>query len=346
MIDLRSDTVTRPTREMREAMARAEVGDDVYGEDPTVNALEARAAAMFGREAAIFFPTGTMANQAAIRSLTQPGQELLGDELSHVFNYEMGAAAAISGVLAKTVRAPGGILAPALLDTAYSPPGVPYKSETGLLVVENTANLAGGTLYTPAQWDAVVRWASERNLPLHLDGARIFNAAVAQGAQVRELSRGASTVMFSLSKGLCAPVGSLLVTDAAIAVRARRARKMLGGGMRQAGIIAAAGIVALQTMVERLAEDHENARRLAEGLAGIRGITLDTTNVVTNILIFGTPGVSTPRFLQALRARGVLAGSVAPETVRMVTHRDVSSSDIPKAVAAVDAAMEESRLTA
>ena len=341
MIDLRSDTVTRPTREMREAMARAEVGDDVYGEDPTVNALEAKAAAVFGREAAIFFPTGTMANQAAIRSLTQPGQELLGEEQSHVFNYEMGAAAAISGVLAKTVRAPGGILLPALLDPVYSPPGIPYKSETGLLVVENTANLAGGTIYTPAQWDAVVGWASERNLPVHLDGARVFNAAVAQGAQVRELSRGASTVMFSLSKGLCAPVGSLLVTDASIAVRARRARKMLGGGMRQAGVLAAAGIVAIQTMVERLAEDHANARQLASGLAGIHGVSIDTTNVVTNILIFGTPGVPTPRFLQALRAHGVLAGSVAPETVRMVTHRDVSAGDMPKVLAAVERAIQQ-----
>jgi len=341
LIDLRSDTVTKPTPQMREAMIRAEVGDDVYGEDPTVNALEAKAAAMFGREAAIFFPTGTMANQCAIRVLTDPGQEILGEERCHVFNYEMGAAAAISGVLAKPVRAPDGILDPVLLDPYYAPPGIPYRSQTGGLIIENTGNLAGGTYYSVGQWRAILEWARARELPVHLDGARIFNASVAQGVSVRELTDGATTVMFSLSKGLSAPVGSMLVGDAEVCRRARRVRKMLGGGMRQAGILAAAAIVSLDSMIDRLADDHARARSLAEGLASIDGVDIDRSKVMTNILIFRIPGTETSDFLRRLREHGVLAGSITANAIRMVTHKDIEPDDVATALEAVAKALRE-----
>ncbi len=340
-IDLRSDTVTLPTPLMREAMAAAEVGDDVYGEDPTVNALENKASGLFGREAAIFFPTGTMANQAAIRALTEPGQEILGEERSHVFNYEMGAAAAISGVLAKTVSAPDGILDPPLLEPCYAPPGIPYRSETGLLLIENTGNLAGGSYYTVAAWQHLTDWAREKSLPIHLDGARIFNAAVALGVTVRDLSDGAATVMFSLSKGLSAPAGSILVGGAETCRVARRIRKMLGGGMRQAGILAAAGIVALDTMINRLAEDHAIAYDLACGLASIRGIEINVSKVVTNIVLFRVPGKNTTEVLRSLKEKGILAGSIATGIIRMVTHKDIRHNDIFIVIDAVSKVLPE-----
>jgi threonine aldolase len=323
-IDLRSDTVTKPTPAMRAAMAAAEVGDDVYGEDPTVNRLEARAAEIFGREAALFVPSGTMGNQTAIRLHTQHGQEVICESRSHIMDWEMGMAAAFSGCALRTIPTAKGILTWAEIEPHVTPKHY-HRSQTGLIALENSHNLAGGTVTPLALTEEIWAGAQERKVPVHLDGARVFNAAVALGADVQDLTRGFDTVMFCLSKGLGAPVGSMLVGTWEAMDRARIIRKGLGGGMRQAGILAAAGLIALEEGPKRLHEDHANARLLAERLAQSPQLDIDPQSVQTNIVIFGIrrPG-SASAFVAKLRERGVLCGTVGRDKVRFVTHRDVS----------------------
>jgi threonine aldolase len=326
-IDLRSDTVTRPTPAMRAAMAAAEVGDDVYGEDPTVNLLERRAAEIFGREAALFVPTGTMGNQIAIRLLTQPGQEVIAESRAHILDFEMATTAVFSGCLIRAVPAEGGILTWKQIEAVITPVG-PFRAPTGLIEIENTANLAGGRCSRLEVLEEIWEGARDRQLPLHLDGARIFNAAVALGVDVRTLTRGFDTVMFCLSKGLGAPVGSMLVGSAERMARARILRKSLGGGMRQAGVLAAAGLIALEDGPKHLAEDHANARLLAEALASIEDVAIDLKSVETNIVIFCLKaGKGAAELVTRLKARGVLAGAFGPDAIRLVTHRDVSRKD-------------------
>ena len=338
MIDLRSDTVTRPTPEMRAAMAAAEVGDDVYGEDPTINLLEKRAAEVFGREAALFVPTGTMGNQIAIRLHTQPGQEVIAESRAHILDWEMATTAVFSGCLVRAVAAEGGILTWKHIEPAIFARGS-FRAATGLIEIENTANLAGGRVTPLAVMEEIWAGAQERNLPVHLDGARIFNTAAALGVDVKTLTRGFDTVMFCLSKGLCAPVGSMLVGSAKLMDQARIYRKALGGGMRQAGVLAAAGLIALEQMPTRLHEDHANARLLAEALANIEGASIDLDTVETNIVIFRlTGGMNAAGLVARLKARGILASAVGPDAIRLVTHHDVSRSDC---IAAAEALTEE-----
>lgn len=326
-IDLRSDTVTQPTPAMRRALAEAELGDDVYGEDPTVNRLQDRAAELFQREAALLVPTGTMGNQIAVRLHTQPGQEVIVEERSHLFNWEMAAMAAISGCLARPFRAPRGQPCWRDIEPLFGPE-VYYRARPGLVVLENTHNMAGGTVMTPQQTQELVDQIHRRGLPVHLDGARIFNAATALQVPVTELCRGCDSVMISLSKGLCAPLGSLLLGDLPFIQEARRVRKLMGGGMRQAGIIAAAGLVALEEMPARLHEDHETARLLAEGLVEISGLQVDLSCVETNIVIADLENRSAAELVRMLREKRILVGATGPRQVRFVTHRDVSRSDI------------------
>jgi threonine aldolase len=334
-VDLRSDTVTRPTPEMRQAMAQAEVGDDVYGEDPTVNRLQEKAARLVGKEAALFFPSGTMANQTAVKVHTQPGQEVICEATCHIYNVEMAMMAAFSGVLARPVAGERGHLTPERVEAAVRPRSY-YLAQTGLVVAENTANLAGGTVCTPAHAAALAEAARRHGLPLHLDGARIFNAAVALGVSAAELAAPFDSVMFCISKGLCAPVGSLLCGSAAFVERARRVRKMLGGGMRQAGVLAAAGLVALETMVDRLAEDHRRARLLAQKLAETGRFEVDLSAVQTNILVVSVrPPLSAPRVGDVLKERGVLCHVLDERTIRFVTHHDVGDRELARVLEAV-----------
>ncbi len=323
-VDLRSDTVTRPSPEMRRAMAEAEVGDDVYGEDPTVNRLEQRAAEMFAREAAIFVPSGTMGNQIAIKIHTRPGQEIICEERAHIFNYEMAMLAHFSGCMVRPVHGEDGVLTWSEIKKRISPK-IYYRAQTGLISLENTHNMAGGTVYPQDLADEVCDQAHEMGLPVHLDGARIFNASVALDRPVREITRKFDSVMFCLSKGLGAPVGSLLVGSRNFIEQARVYRKALGGGMRQAGILAAAGLIALEQGPARLHEDHENAKFLAEGLATIRGIAIAAAKVKTNILIFdiGGTGMSSDEMTRELAARNILAAGVSSQAIRLVTHLNV-----------------------
>jgi threonine aldolase len=340
-IDLRSDTVTKPTEEMREAMARAEVGDDVYLEDPTVNRLQEMAAAMLGKEAALFVPTGTMGNQICVRLHAQPGQEVIAEERSHIFNAEMAAMAAISGVLARPVRGEDGILDWPAIEAAIRPRSVYYLAKTGLVTLENTHNFAGGALMPLDRMQDICERAHASDLPVHLDGARIFNAALAMKRDVSELARPFDSVMFCLSKGLCAPVGSLIAGPRAFIDRALAARKMFGGGMRQVGVLAAAGIVALEKMTARLEEDHANAQLLARGIAGIPGVKIDPEKAQTNIVIFdiGDTGVSTSELPEKLKERGVLANGINSREMRLVTHHDVSREDCKTALETIKAAI-------
>jgi threonine aldolase len=322
-IELRSDTFTRPTPAMRAAMAAAEVGDDVYSEDPTVNLLEARAAAIFGREAAIFVPTGTMGNQIAIRLHTHHGQEVITESRAHIVDWEMAMAAAFSGVQLRTVFADRGIVTWQHIEQMYRKADF-HRAGTGLVTLENTHNMAGGTVTPVEIYQDLWSRACEIGLPVHLDGARIFNAATALDIPVADLTSGFSSVMFCLSKGLCAPVGSMLVGSHSFIERARTVRKMLGGGMRQAGILAAAGLIALEEMPKRLAEDHANARFLAESLAEVPQVEIDLTTVQTNIVIFTVRGYTDPTpLLDRLKKRGVIAGTAADHQIRFVTHKDV-----------------------
>jgi threonine aldolase len=335
-IDLRSDTVTKPSPEMRRAMFEAEVGDDVYAEDPTINRLERRAAEIFGREAALFVPSGTMGNQIAIKLHTTHGQEVICEERGHVFNYEMAMMAHFSGVVPRTVWAEDGILtwkhvASKLKGKSY------HAAKTGLVSLENTHNMAGGTVTPQEVFDEVCDESHNVGLPVHLDGARVFNAAVALGIPVAKLTAKADTVMFCLSKGLGAPVGSLLVGKADVIDRGRIYRKALGGGMRQAGILAAAGLIALDHGPQKLAEDHGNAKLLAEGLAHIPGIKIDAANVQTNIVIcdLSGTGMTSGELSQKLATRNVLANGVGPQLIRFVTHLDVSREQCSEALAIV-----------
>ena len=331
MIDLRSDTVTRPTEKMRAAMAEAEVGDDVYGEDPTVNRLEARAAEVFGREAALFVPTGTMGNQIAIRLHTEHGLEVVCEARAHVLDWEMGMTAAFSGCTLRTVLVERGILTWELVREAIFQ-DVHFHASTGLICIENTHNMAGGTVMPVATAREICDGAHSMGLPVHLDGARVFNAAEALGVAVRELTSGFDTVMFCLSKGLGAPVGSMLVGSAAAMERARHFRKSLGGGMRQAGVLAAAGLIALEEMPSRLGEDHANARLLGHAVSAHEAAEIDLATVQTNIVIFKLRiGGDAERFCAALKARGVLASGIGPRAVRFVTHFDVPREDCEKA---------------
>ena len=324
VIDLRSDTVTRPTREMYAAMAVAEVGDDVYGEDPTVNRLEARAAEVFGREAAIFVPTGTMGNQIAIRLHTQHGQEVICEARAHVLDWEMAMVAAFSGCVPRTVVGDRGVMRWEQIAKAIAPK-IYYRAQTRLVCVENTHNMAGGTVTPVNVMEEIWAGAKEAGLPTHLDGARIFNAATALGVSVAELTSGFDTVMFCLSKGLGAPVGSMLVGSKKDIERARVYRKALGGGMRQAGVLAAAGLVALETMPARLGDDHANARMLAETIAGCEGAEIDMESVQTNIVFFSVKDAV--GLVAGLKECGILCSAIGPHQVRLVTHYDVSRED-------------------
>jgi threonine aldolase len=343
-IDLRSDTVTKPSAEMRAAMASAEVGDDVYLEDPTVNHLQKRAAEIFRKEAALFVPSGTMGNQIAVRLHTAPGQEVILEERSHIYNYELAAMAAISGVLARPVPAVDGILEWRTIASAVQPK-IYYKAQTGLVTLENTHNMAGGTVYRKEQVQQICDNAHAQGIPVHLDGARIFNAADALGTDVATLSAPCDSVMFCLSKGLGAPVGSILVGRADFIEKARGIRKMFGGGMRQVGILAAAALIALEKGPTRLCEDHENARLLAERLARIHSLDLDPAKVITNVVVAGISrtGLDSRQMVELLKSRGVLIGTVDATTIRLLTHLDVNRNQIGEAARIIAAALSEQK---
>jgi threonine aldolase len=340
-IDLRSDTVTRPTPEMREAMAQAEVGDDVYLEDPTVNRLQELAAWMLGKEAALFVPSGTMGNQICVKLHTRPGVEVITEERAHIYNYEMAAMAVVSGTLARPVRGEDGILDWPSIEAAIRPRSAYYVAQTGLITLENSHNMAGGACIPFERMEDICARAHEAGLPVHLDGARIFNAALALGREPAEIARPFDSVMFCLSKGLSAPVGSMIVGSRDFIDRALPVRRLLGGGMRQVGVLAAAGIIALEKMTRRLAEDHENARVLARGLASIPGVKIDSERVQTNIVIFdiSDTGTTTAELSARLKERGVLANGINAREMRMVTHKDVSSRDCLTALETIKEAL-------
>ncbi|HEX8722279.1 MAG TPA: GntG family PLP-dependent aldolase [Pyrinomonadaceae bacterium] len=342
MIDLRSDTVTRPTPAMRRAMAEAEVGDDVYGEDPTVNRLQERAAEVFEKEAALFVPTGSMANQIAVKLHTRPGEEVVIEERGHIYNYEMAAMSAVSGALARPVRSLDGtgVLTWEEVRAAVHADDAPYYvARTGLVALENSHNLAGGAVMTRERTEEICDGAHALGLRVHLDGARVFNAAESLGETVAALARPADSVMFCLSKGLGAPVGSVLLGGRGFVEEARRWRKLLGGGMRQAGVLAAAGLVALAETPPRLAEDHANARRLAEGVAELPGVKIDPESVRTNIVLFDVSGtrVSADAVCARLRDEHGVLCSAFGDSIRMVTHYDVSRGDVEVALGALKA---------
>jgi threonine aldolase len=331
MIDLRSDTVTKPTPAMRKAMAEAEVGDDVYGEDPTVNLLQERAAEIFGKEAALFVPTGSMGNQIAVKLHTKQGDEVIIEERGHIFNYEMGTPSVVAGVMIRPVRAANdnGMLTWSEIESAVHINQPYYACPTGLICLENTHNFGGGSVMSAEQTSAICENAHKLNLPVHLDGARIFNSAVAQNETVENLSRTCDSVQFCLSKGLGAPVGSMLLGKKDFIEEAKRWRKRLGGGMRQIGILAAAGLIALEESPKRLHIDHENARRLAEGVANLRGVSIDAEKVQTNIVIFdvSATGKTSAEICDGLRKEEIYAIPFG-KAIRMVTHCDVSRADI------------------
>ena len=350
MIDLRSDTVTRPTAKMRTAMATAEVGDDIYGEDPTINLLEERAAEIFAREAAVFVPSGTMGNQIALRLHTRPNQEIICESRAHILDWEMAMAATFSGCLIRAVASPSGYLTWEQIAPVVHAKGSTFRAATGLIELENTANLAGGVVIPAHVMEEVCHEAHKRGLPVHLDGARIFNAATTLGGDVfenvRTLARSFDTLMFCLSKGLCAPVGSMLVGSKAAIDEARVYRKALGGAMRQAGVLAAAGLIALEEMPLRLHEDHANARLLAEALAKLPEIELDPASVETNIVIFSLKSRTSAEVVGSLRARGVLAGATGPRSVRLVTHHDVDRAACLRAIGILGEILEPAIVTA
>ena len=332
MIDLRSDTVTKPSEKMRAAMAQAEVGDDVYGEDPTLNRLEARAAEVFGKEAALFVPTGTMGNTIAVKLHTNHGEEVISDARSHLLDWELSMMAWFSGCQARAISSPDGILTWKQISGALRPKG-PHNAPTTLITLEDTHNMSGGTVYPQDTIDEICSEARSRGLKVHIDGARIFNAATAAQTTVARITRDADSVMFCLSKGLGAPVGSLLVASRETIDQARLYRKRLGGGMRQVGVLAAAGLIALEESPAGLPADHANARYLADRLSKMEPIKLDASAVKTNIVIFdiSSLGVTTPEFSRQLKENGVLANGINPTHMRMLTHRDVSRQDCEKA---------------
>ncbi len=341
-IDLRSDTVTRPSAAMRRAMAEAEVGDDVFLEDPTLNLLQERAAALFARDAALFVPSGSMGNLTCVMAHTRQGQEVVCETNGHIYNYEMGALAALAGVLPRVVNGEDGVLtwsaiAPAIRAKVY------YRPQTSLICLENTVNMAGGTVYRTDVVEEICERAHEQGIYVHLDGARIFNAATYLNEHVSAMTKHFDSVQFCLSKGLGAPVGSMIVGSREFIERCRPLRKMLGGGMRQAGVLAAAGLIALEEGPKRLQIDHDNAQVLAKKLAAMPGIALDVAKVQTNILIFSVEpsGRTAAEFLERTRAKGVLGVAVDLYRVRMVTHLDVDRADIDRAAGLIAEAIAE-----
>jgi threonine aldolase len=332
IIDLRSDTVTKPSREMREAMLTAEVGDDVYGEDPTVNRLQERVAEILGKEAALFVPSGVMANQLALKVHTQPGDEAIVESESHIFNYETAGAAFLSNVQLCTVKGNKGILKAEQIAQAIRS-AVYYNPKTSLICLENTHNKAGGTIYPLEEIQKIHNLARTRNLALHLDGARLWNASIATGIAPKEYARYFDTVSVCFSKGLGAPVGSALTGTREKIESARKYRKIFGGGMRQVGILAAGVLFALDHNIERLKEDHDKAKWLAKELSNLPGITLDLDSVQTNILIFNVRGrsESTEELITKLKTKGVLISEMGISTLRAVTHLDVSMEQIERA---------------
>jgi threonine aldolase len=335
-IDLRSDTVTRPTAAMRRAMAEAEVGDDVYGEDPTINRLEQRAAEIAGKEAALFVPSGTMGNVIAIKLNTTHGQEVVCDHRAHILDWELSMLAWFAGCLVRSVPTENGILHWPTIEPALRF-ATGHNAGTALISIENTHNMGGGTVYDVDEIDDICARAHDLGIKVHMDGARIFNAVAACGSSAARIASSVDTVMFCLSKGLGAPVGSLLAGSAEAMAHGRLYRKRLGGGMRQAGVLAAAGLIALEQMTARLAEDHANARLMAEYIARLPGIALDAAKVCTNIVIFdiaGT-GITPDDFTARLESLGVLAGGVGGTRMRVVTHLDVSREECLQAAGAI-----------
>lgn len=341
VIDLRSDTVTKPTPGMREAIARAEVGDDVFGDDPTVNELEAETASSLGKEAALFTPSGTMANQLAVRIQTEPGDEILVEANAHIYYYEAGGPAALSGVMCRCVEGRRGIFTGADLEAALRPGNVHFP-RTRLVCLENTHNRGGGKIWSMDAIRDVATAARQHGLQLHLDGARLWNASIATSIAEADYAAPFDTVSVCFSKGLGAPVGSALVGTKSLIERARRFRKMLGGGMRQAGVIAAGALYALRHQRARLADDHVNARRLAAGLAAIPRLEANPDEVETNMVRFAVRVLPAEEFAQRLKARGVWVIAVGRDTIRAVTNLMVTAEDIESALGQISAAVNES----
>jgi threonine aldolase len=340
IVDLRSDTLTLPTPEMREAMARAEVGDDVWGEDPTVQRLEAMAAARLGKEAAVFVASGTMGNLVSVVAHTQAGQEVVLDLDSHIYNYEVAGGTIVGNVQMRPVKTERGFLTPEQVQESIRPSNI-HIPQTGLVCLENTHNRHGGTCCTPEEIAAVAAVAHAARVPVHMDGARLFNAAVALGRAPRDFAAPVDSVTFCLSKGLGAPLGSVVCGSADFVGRARRVRKMVGGGMRQAGVVAAAGVLALDRMVDRLAEDHANARALAEAVATLPGLAVDLGSVQTNIVIIrvsrgdrAQSAQATQALVAGCAARKVKIHATGPTAIRCVTHKDVDAEDTRRAIEA------------
>jgi len=335
LIDLRSDTITRPCSAMRSAMAEASVGDDVFGDDPSVNALQERSAALLGKEAALFVPSGTMANQIAIRTHTEPGDEIIVETGAHIYQYEGGGYAALAGVSVKCVAGTRGLLSAEQVRGGIRAQGsLSHSPVTKLVALENTSNRGGGTIYAPARVTEIEQVVRQEGLRFHLDGARVFNAAVGLGVPVATLTAPFDSISFCLSKGLGAPVGSLLVGSRTFVARAHRFRKMLGGGMRQAGILAAAGLYALDHNIERMADDHARARRFGAALADLRGVAVDLETVETNMVyadVAGT-GRDADHFVEGFARRGVAIVKVGPSVIRAVTHLDVDDEGIDHAI--------------
>jgi len=336
MIDLRSDTITKPTQEMREAMFKAEVGDDVYREDPTVNKLEEIAAEMLGKEAALFVTSGTQGNQVAILAHTRPGDEVILEAESHIFYYEAGAASALAGVQLRTIPGKRGQMPISDLRRAIRDNDI-HAPRTALISLENTHNRAGGAILPPEYMKEVSLLAKEKNIPVHLDGARLFNATVALGIEAKELTQYVDTVQICLSKGLSAPMGSILVGSKDYIETARKWRKRLGGGMRQAGLMAAPGIVALTKMVDRLKEDHERAKRLAIGIERIDGIRVDVSSVETNILLLDVEGlnITAKSFMNELHKYEIYGSVFGEYIIRLTTHREITDKDIDNTIKAI-----------
>ena len=343
-IDLRSDTVTKPTDEMRRAMAAAEVGDDVFGEDPSINELQERSAALLGKEAGLLTSSGTMSNLIATLAWSDKGDEIIMGDQAHMFWNESAGQAALGGVQTRLVpNDPQGRINADDVAAAIRPPGNPHFPRTSMLCLENTHNRCSGGVLTPEDTKTVCDVAHAAGVPVHLDGARIFNATVALEVPPAELVKEVDDLSFCLSKSLSCPVGSVLVGSQEFIEQAKRWRKMLGGGMRQAGILAAAGLVALDTMIDRLAEDHQNARRLAQGLANIDGLTVDPDSIQTNIVFFEVDedlGTAAD-LIAALKNHGVLVSYPGKQSIRMVTHRHISPEDIEEALSRTSAAVRE-----
>ncbi len=334
MIDLRSDTITKPTEEMRRAMYEAEVGDDVYGEDPTVNRLQEKSAEIMGKEAAMYVASGTMGNQAAILTHTRPGTEVIMEANAHIYYYEAGAASAFAGIQPRPLPGQKGALLPEQVENAIRPDDI-HLPPTSLICLENTHNRAGGKIVPLENMKAIYDLARRHDLPVHLDGARIFNASIASGIPVQDFTACTTSVQFCFSKGLGAPVGSIIAGPAEFIEEAKRWRKRLGGGMRQAGVIASACLVALETMIDRLADDHANARLLAEGLDGIKGLGFDPAEVETNIIIVKPTTISPARFSEELKKRNILVSLMEPDMIRLTTSREVDRRDMETTIKAI-----------